>query len=157
MPSGNHLQGKVLNGSSFPGGCLGMTVSGNALSISPSPRIRGYLAELQSTCALFRQLLSIWKRFSTITPWPIYSDIKDVEALTPSHLLYGRWITSVPHPLVRAMKWEIPLINQTQISSDFLALLIQQFCQRWRHEYLISLESFTKDPESTPNPWRLVI
>ena len=27
----------------------------------------------------------------------VSSDVTDVEPLTPAHLLYGRWVTSLPH------------------------------------------------------------
>ena len=77
----------------------------------------------------------------------VSSDIKDEEALTPAHLLFGRRITSLPHPLVESDEVSDPTY-QTNI--DFLrkakrvTLLIQHFWQRWRHEYLTSLREFHK-------------
>ena len=77
----------------------------------------------------------------------VSSDIKDAEALTPSHLLYGRQITSLPHPLVESDEVSDPTY---QSNTDFLrkakrvALLIQHFWQRWRLEYLTSLREFHK-------------
>ncbi|XP_068705292.1 uncharacterized protein [Montipora foliosa] len=77
----------------------------------------------------------------------VSSDIKDAEALTPSHLLYGRRITSLPHPLVESDEVSDPTY---QSNADFLrkakrvALLIPHLWQRWRHEYLTSLREFHK-------------
>ena len=77
----------------------------------------------------------------------VSSDIRDEEALTPAHLLYGRRITSLPHPHVESDEVDDPTY-QTNI--DFLGktkhvtLLIQHFWQRWRHEYLTSLREFHK-------------
>ena len=72
----------------------------------------------------------------------VSSDIKDAEALAPSHLLYGQLITSLPHPLVESDEVSDPTY---QSNADFVrkakrvALLIQHFWQRWRHEYLTYL------------------
>ena len=77
----------------------------------------------------------------------VSSDIKDEEALTPAHLLYGRRITSLPHPLVESDEVSDPTY---QTSTDLLrrskrvTLLIQHFGQRWRQEYLTSLREFHK-------------
>jgi len=77
----------------------------------------------------------------------VSSDIKDEEALTPAHLLYGRRITSLPHPPVESDEVSDPTY---QTSADLLrrakrvTKLIQQFWQRWRHEYLTSLREFHK-------------
>ena len=63
----------------------------------------------------------------------VSSDIKDEEALTPAHLLYGRRITSLPHPLVEIDEVSDPTY---QTNTDFLrkakhvTLLIQHFSQR---------------------------
>ena len=51
------IVGTVLNGYSSQRGPLGMVGFWNASPVLPSPPLRGYSAELQSTCALFKQLL----------------------------------------------------------------------------------------------------
>ena len=47
----------------------------------------------------------------------VSSDIKDEEALTPVHLLYGRRITSLPHALVESDEVSDPTY---QTNTDFL-------------------------------------
>ena len=60
----------------------------------------------------------------------VSSDIKDEEALTPAHLLYGQRITSLPHPLAESDEVSGPTY---QTNTDFLrkakrvTLLIQHF------------------------------
>ena len=78
----------------------------------------------------------------------VSSDIKDPEALTPAHLLYGRQITSLPHPLVENDEMSDPTYRSSteiQRKAKRVALLIQHFWQRWRHEYLTSLREFHKE------------
>ena len=75
------------------------------------------------------------------------SYIKDAEALTPAHLLCGRRITSLPHPLVENDEINDPTYQANtdiQRKARRVALLIQHFWQRWRHEYLTSLREFHK-------------
>ena len=78
----------------------------------------------------------------------VSSDIKDAEALTPAHLLYGRRITSLPHPLVENDEVSDPTYQENtdiQRKAKRVALLIQHFWQRWSHEYLTSLREFHKN------------
>ena len=111
----------------IPKKALGTVGFGNASLLLA---LRSYSAELQSTCALFKQLLLKWQQFLMITPWTVSSDIKDKEALTPAHLLNGQQITSVPHPLVESDEVSDPTY---QTNTDFLrkakgvTLLIQHF------------------------------
>ena len=61
----------------------------------------------------------------------------------PAHLLYGRRITSLPHPLVESDELSDPTY---ETNTDFpreakhVTLLIQHFWQCWHHEYLTSLK-----------------
>ena len=71
----------------------------------------------------------------------------DPEPLTPSHLLYGRRIQSVPHPLDDPEEIE----DLTYISGDSVrkqadrhGQLIRHFWSRWKKEYLTSLREFNK-------------
>lgn len=71
----------------------------------------------------------------------ISTDIKDASPLTPSHLLYGRRLDSLP-PLQ---------INRDNLICDHVKAnrnlhrqceLIAHFRERWKHEYLTSLREF---------------
>ena len=76
----------------------------------------------------------------------VSSDIGDEEPLTPSHLLYGRRITSLP--------FDYPITAEDLTDPDYgdgsdirrrvkmQALILQRFWSRWRHEYLTSLREF---------------
>lgn len=130
-----------------------MGVSGNASSVSPSPPLRRYLAELQSTLQTI-----VVEAEAILNDRPltyVSSDIKEAEALNLSHLLYGRQIISVPHPLVESDEVRGPTYRS---NTDFLreakrvALLIQRFGNVGIMSTSLPFESFTKDQESTPNP-----
>ena len=70
---------------------------------------------------------------------------KDPEPLTPSHLLTGRRITTLPHEQLMIDEISDPSYNeQTCLSKDAKAqnLLLQHFATRWRNEYLTSLREY---------------
>ena len=72
-------------------------------------------------------------------------DPKDLEPLTPSHLLHGRLITSLPHEQLSIDELSDPTYNeQTRLSKDAKAhnLLLQHFTARWRNEYITSLREY---------------
>ena len=72
-------------------------------------------------------------------------DPKDPEPLTPSHLLHGRQITSLPHEQLAIDELSDPTYNeQTRLSKDVKAhnLLLQHFTTRWRNDYIISLREY---------------
>ncbi|XP_048587816.1 uncharacterized protein LOC125570309 [Nematostella vectensis] len=72
-------------------------------------------------------------------------DINDEDPLTPSHILYGRRITSLPHPDTDADELTDPSYgNDDHLRRDAtrVALVIQHFWQRWKQEYLTSLRCF---------------
>jgi transposase InsO family protein len=75
----------------------------------------------------------------------VSSAIDDADPLTPSHLLYGRRITSLPHPDVDDDELTDPTYgNDTELQKNAsrVALIIQHFWQRWKQEYLTSLRAF---------------
>ena len=77
----------------------------------------------------------------------VSSDLDEPEPLTPSHLLYGRIIDTVPHSL--AAEDEVIDENYQEVGSKLhntlskkakaQALIIQHFWNRWKREYLTSL------------------
>ena len=77
----------------------------------------------------------------------VSSDLDEPEPLTPSHLLYGRIIDTVPHSL--AAEDEVIDENYQEVGSKLhntlskkakaQALIIQHFWIRWKREYLTSL------------------
>ena len=75
------------------------------------------------------------------------SDINDLEALTPAHILYGRRISTLPYPQL-----EIEDINNPTFMGHLelnkrakrQIQLIQHFWKRWRTEYVTSLREFHK-------------
>jgi hypothetical protein len=77
----------------------------------------------------------------------VSSDIEDEEPLTPSHLLYGRRITSLPHPIVEDDEINEPNFgNMSEITrrAQIQALILQHFWSQWKAEYLTSLREFHK-------------
>ena len=70
----------------------------------------------------------------------------DPEPLTPSHLLYGRRILSVPYPLDDTEEIEDPTYTSGDVrkQADRQGQLIRHFWSRWKKEYLTSLREFNK-------------
>lgn len=72
----------------------------------------------------------------------VSSDISDPEPLTPSHLICGRRITSLPHTMADE------LVDPTYGAASVTEVakrqgqLIQHFQSRWRREYLTSLREY---------------
>ena len=66
--------------------------------------------------------------------------------MTPSHLLCGRRITALPHPLIEEDEWSDPTYNEDPSLVQHLAKvkadLIHHFWNRWRRDYLTSLREF---------------
>ena len=74
-----------------------------------------------------------------------YVSCSDLEPLTPSHLLSGRRITSLPHENHSIDEINDPHYNEhSRISKEAKtqALLLQHFTSRWKNEYLTSLREF---------------
>ena len=78
----------------------------------------------------------------------VSSDVKDEQPLTPSNLLYGRRIASLPNESLEEDKLIDPSFNgnvEIQRNAKRLTLLLQHFYRRWRQEYLTSLREFHKN------------
>ena len=77
----------------------------------------------------------------------VSSDLNEPKPLTPSHLLYGRIINTVPHPLTAQDEvidgdfQESDLKLHHTLSKKAQALIIQHFWNRWKKEYLTSLRA----------------
>ena len=75
----------------------------------------------------------------------ISQDPNDPEPLTPSHLLAGRRITSLPYETQTIDEINNPSYDEhSRLSKDAKtqALLLQHFTSRWKNEYLTSLREF---------------
>lgn len=73
------------------------------------------------------------------------SSIEDDQPLTPSQLIYGRRITTVPHEFKDAEELSDPNFgNRSHLTKRFAlrAQLLKHFWQRWKNEYLTSLREF---------------
>ena len=72
-------------------------------------------------------------------------DVRDPEPLTPSHMLYGRMLTNLPHELVSQEDIQDPSYDETSQlnrAAKWQSLLLAHFSARWKHEYLTSLREF---------------
>ena len=70
------------------------------------------------------------------------SDITDPEPISPSHLLHGRRIVTLPHLTVQDDELHDPDFGDDSVfrhRAKRQALLIQHFWNRWRDEYLTAL------------------
>lgn len=76
----------------------------------------------------------------------VSSDIDDPQPLTPSHLLYGRKIVTLPHELITDELEDPDYGDTSEIRqrAKIQAHLLGNFRTRWRHEYLTSLHEFHK-------------
>ena len=77
----------------------------------------------------------------------VSSDISDPEPLTPSDLLYGSRIQSVPHSLDDPEEIEDPTYvsgDGVRKQADIHGQLIRHFWSHWKKECLTSLREFNK-------------
>ena len=73
----------------------------------------------------------------------VYHDVNDLEPLTPSKLFYGFSVTALPHPVVDVEELEDEDFNEHDQLNKALkqcSLLFQHFVQRFKSEYLASLQ-----------------
>ncbi|XP_065901997.1 uncharacterized protein [Dysidea avara] len=74
-------------------------------------------------------------------------DVEDMEPITPSHLLHGRPIVSLPHYDVQDDELTDPTYGETvdiNRSAKVHAQLLAHFWNRWKLEYLTALREFHK-------------
>ena len=74
----------------------------------------------------------------------VNSDLQDPQPLTPSHLLYGRRIQQVPHPLVYPEELTVVYGTDLRNRVDKFTQLMEHFSSQWKREYLTSLREFYK-------------
>ena len=88
----------------------------------------------------FDELLTVLIEIEgTLNSWPLTYEYNDVdgEVLTPSHLMFGRRIKSLPDERVEEVN-----VNETSQRYRNLNLRLAHFWNRWRKEYLTSLREF---------------
>ena len=75
----------------------------------------------------------------------VSSDVRDVEPLTPAHLLCGRRITSLPHEHEENLD-DPDYVDATTMRKqvDKHTRILNHFKSRWKREYLTSLREFHK-------------
>lgn len=74
-------------------------------------------------------------------------DISNPEPITPSHLLHGRRITTLPHVTTEDDEIADPNFgdtSQVRYRARVHAVIIKHFWNRWRHEYLTALRETYK-------------
>ena len=75
------------------------------------------------------------------------SDIGDPEPITPSHLLCGRRITTLPHIRIEDDEVKDPdfgEMSEVRHRARVHAIIIKHFWSRWRNEYLTALRETHK-------------
>ena len=92
----------------------------------------------------FDELLTVLVEVEgTLNSRPLTYDYNEVEheVLTPSHLIFGRRIQSMPDEIA-----EEPDENESSCSERFryLTVKLAHFWKRWRNEYLVNLREFHK-------------
>ena len=74
----------------------------------------------------------------------VSSDSNDPQPLTPSHLLYGRRIITLPYELVTEELGDSDYGETFELRqrAKIQAHLLRSFQKRWKHEYLTSICEF---------------
>ncbi|XP_074651581.1 uncharacterized protein LOC141906238 [Tubulanus polymorphus] len=75
-------------------------------------------------------------------------DVSDLEALTPSMLMFGHRITGLPQPSVRDYELNYPNFCVTRElltrGMKYISLLLSEYKRRWKGEYLLNLCEYQK-------------
>ena len=77
----------------------------------------------------------------------VSSDLNDPEPLTPAHLLYGRRIVPLPHPITEGNEINDPdhsSNSEVKERARTITVFLNNFWRRWRTAYLTSLREFQK-------------
>ncbi|XP_074658621.1 uncharacterized protein LOC141911530 [Tubulanus polymorphus] len=74
------------------------------------------------------------------------SDINDINVLTPSHLVCGRKINSLPHPEFDINDPDYSNLSESELQNryKFLVTLQDKFWDKWHKEYLVNLRESHK-------------
>ena len=85
----------------------------------------------------------------TINSRPLTYDYNevDVEVLTPSHLIFGYRLQSMPDDVVRVNDDDVDEVEGHRKRYRFLTRLRDHFWTRWRREYLTDLREYHKGKE----------
>ncbi|XP_065916009.1 uncharacterized protein [Dysidea avara] len=86
----------------------------------------------------------------------VSADVNDIDPITPSHLLYGRPIISLPYQRVEDDEIDDPTYGDDadiRKRTKTQALLFKHFWTRWQKEYLTSLREFHR---STGNNTQMI-
>ena len=81
----------------------------------------------------------------------VSNDVQDAEPLTQAYLLYGRKIITLHYERVEDDELEdLTFGEDSQIKkrAKLMALSLQHFHDRWKHEYLTALREFHKVAEN---------
>ena len=84
----------------------------------------------------------------------VYSELSDGEPLTPSHLVIGRRVSTLPDPEEFSDSEEDS--NAIVRRQRYLSQLLQHFWKRWNKEYLADLREFHRNTTYTNNTVREV-
>ena len=142
----------VLLGDSFPRGPLGTGVLGTACGVTKSA-IKKVLGRRHISLTVVQTIIVEIEAVINDRPLTfVSSELVDIEPLTPAHLLHGRRIIYLPHEMVDTDEIIDPSYGGTDSirkRAKTLAVVLQDFQKRWRHDYLTSLREFYRSSGDT--------
>ena len=118
---------------------------------------------LGRACVSFEELRVLLKEIkSTLNNRPLVprdSSSDDLEALTPSHLLFGFQSSALPHPHVALEEIETSTSSDSPASLNRMAsrraMIYQHYIQRFQHEYFAALRERHFYQQRTPSSFRV--